>query len=85
MSTALVERPAPLLTRVTRLRDTSPGRLRLILTALVSLGLVTGLVAGLAGYAARSGTADLGNRAQPLLVEAETIYSALAANRLTSR
>lgn len=67
-----------MLTRVTHLRHTSPGRLQLILTALLTLGLVTGLAAGLAGYAARSGTADLGNRAQPLLVEAETIYSALA-------
>ena len=78
MSTAQLERPAPVLTRVTHLRHTSPGRLRLILAALLTFGLVTGLVAGLAAAAARSGTEDLGNRAQPLLVEAETIYSALA-------
>ena len=78
MSTAQLERPAPLLTRVTQLRHTSPGRLRLILAALLTLGLVTGLVAGLAANAARSGTGDLGNRAQPLMVEAESIYSALA-------
>jgi hypothetical protein len=45
---------------------------------LVGLGLIVGLVAGLAGYSTRSGTSDLGGRAQPLYVEAETIYSALA-------
>jgi hypothetical protein len=50
----------------------------LILTLLLVLGVVTGAVTGLAAYAARSGTNDLGNRAQPLLLEAETIYSALA-------
>ena len=78
MSTAQLERPRPLISRVGQLRHTSPGRLELILTALLTLGLITGLVAGLAAYAARSGTDDLGNQAQPLLVEAETIYSALA-------
>ena len=45
---------------------------------LVGLGVLTGLVAGLAGNSARSGTSDLGGRAQPLFVEAETIYAALA-------
>ena len=64
--------------RVARLRHHSPGRLQLILASLLGLGLLTGLVAGLTGGAAASGTTDLGQRAQPLLVEAETIYSALA-------
>ncbi|GID92522.1 hypothetical protein ACFQFC_39990 [Amorphoplanes digitatis] len=86
MSTAQLERAAPVaadartgvLDRVGRLRHTSPGRLQLILAALVSLALLTGLVTGLTAAAAADGTDDLGNRAQPLLVEAETIYSALA-------
>ncbi|MEU7904727.1 hypothetical protein [Actinoplanes sp. NPDC049118] len=86
MSTAQLDRAAPVaadtrggvLDRVGRLRNTSPGRLQLILAALVSLALLTGLVTGLTAAAAASGTDDLGNRAQPLLVEAETIYSALA-------
>ncbi|MEV4709295.1 hypothetical protein [Actinoplanes sp. NPDC049316] len=86
MSTAQLDRPAPapgpapggVLRRVRALRHTSPGRLQLLLTTLVVLGLLTGLVAGLTAAAARAGTDDLGDRAQPLLVEAETIYSALA-------
>jgi hypothetical protein len=86
LSTAQLDRPAPVavkpsggvLHRVARLRRSSPGRLQLLLAALIALGLLTGLVAGLTAAAARTGTDDLGNRAQPLLVEAETIYSALA-------
>ena len=86
MSTAQLDRPAPvvadrpggLLRRVARLRRTSPGRLQLLLAGLLVLSLLTGLVAGITSAAAATGTADLGNRAQPLLVEAETIYSALA-------
>ena len=86
MSTAQLDRPSRVaanpsggaLQRVARLRRTSPGRLQLILAGLLALGLLTGLVAGLTAATAATGTADLGNRAQPLLVEAETIYSALA-------
>ncbi|MFI7603091.1 hypothetical protein [Actinoplanes sp. NPDC049681] len=89
MSTAQLDRamtaprtpaPAPggVLQRLGRLRRTSPGRLQLILALLLTLGLLTGLVAGITAASARSGTDDLGERAQPLLVEAETIYSALA-------
>ena len=86
MSTAQLDRPGPavakpsggVLHHVARLRRTSPGRLQLILAGLVALALLTGLVAGLTTASAAAGTADLGNRAQPLLVEAETIYSALA-------
>ncbi|MET8150083.1 hypothetical protein ACIBSW_08180 [Actinoplanes sp. NPDC049668] len=86
MSTAQLDRAVPaaadtragVLDRVGRLRHTSPGRLQLILAVLVSLALLTGLVTGLTAAAAANGTDDLGNRAQPLLVEAETIYSALA-------
>jgi len=75
---AVVNAPSGVLDRVGQLRHTSPGRLQLVLAALLALGLLTGLVAGLTAASAASGTADLGNRAQPLLVEAETIYSALA-------
>ncbi|RZU48504.1 hypothetical protein EV385_0221 [Krasilnikovia cinnamomea] len=71
-------RVARVLRRVGALRHTSPGRLQLILAALLTLGLLTGLVSGLAARAAQTGTADLGGRAQPLLIEAETIYSKLA-------
>ena len=78
MSTAQLDRPTPVLSRVTQLRHTSPGRLQLILATLLALGVLTGALAGLAAFSARSGTADLGSRAQPLLVEAETIYAALA-------
>jgi hypothetical protein len=81
-----IRQPAPsagtrrrgLLRRVTGLRHTSPGRLQLLLALLFVVGLLTGLVAGLTAHSAATGTTDLGNRAQPLLVEAETIYSALA-------
>jgi hypothetical protein len=93
LSTALATRPAPgapdlagttpvhrrgPLRRLGALRHTTPGRLQLVLGTLLALGLLTGLVAGLGAQSARSGTADLGGRAQPLLAEAETIYSALA-------
>ncbi|GIE86346.1 hypothetical protein [Actinoplanes regularis] len=88
MTTALAQRPPAtaaysppsygLVDRVAGLRHHSPGRLQLILTTLLTLGLLTGLVAGLTAHSASAGTADLGNRAQPLMVEAETVYSALA-------
>ncbi|GAB1641080.1 hypothetical protein [Krasilnikovia sp. MM14-A1259] len=71
-------RGARVLHRIGALRHTSPGRLQLILAGLLALGLLTGLVSGLAARAAATGTTDLGGRAQPLLIEAETIYSALA-------
>jgi hypothetical protein len=63
---------------VSGLRHTSPGRLDLILGVLITLGVLTGLLAGITGAATSSGTSDLAGRAQPLLVEAETIYTALA-------
>jgi hypothetical protein len=86
LSTAQLVRPAPVaqdtaggvLHRVGQLRHSSPGRLQLTLAVLLTLGLLTGLVTGLTAAAAASGTDDLGDRAQPLLVEAETIYSRLA-------
>ncbi|WP_250008030.1 hypothetical protein [Actinoplanes sp. M2I2] len=77
MSTALAARPG-VLRRVGGLRHSSPGRLQLLIAALLGLGLLAGVLAGVAGSSARAGTSDLGGRAQPLLVEAETIYSALA-------
>ncbi len=98
MSTVLVTRPTPgtpdpartprrsrgLVRRVGALRHTSPGRLQLILTALITLGLLTGLVAGLTGRATSAATTELANRNQPLLVEAETIYSGLADANTTA-
>ncbi|GAA0581644.1 hypothetical protein GCM10010172_78310 [Paractinoplanes ferrugineus] len=48
------------------------------LAALVVLGVLTGLLAGLAAAETKSGTGDLGERAQPLLVQAEAIYEGLA-------
>ncbi len=50
----------------------------MLIATLLALGVLTGLLAGVAGSSARAGTSDLGDRAQPLLVEAETIYSSLA-------
>ncbi|MDY7084640.1 MAG: hypothetical protein SYR96_05990 [Actinomycetota bacterium] len=85
MTTALAARPAPgtqrnagVLRRVGGLRHTSPGRLQLLIALLVGLGLLSGLLAGVTGSSARAGTDDLGSRAQPLLVESEAIYAALA-------
>ena len=76
MSTVQLERPG--LTRVAQLRQTTPGRLQLTLIGLLTLGLLTGLLVFVTANETRTGTDDLGDRAQPLLVEAETIYSALA-------
>lgn len=67
-----------MLTSLVRLRHTSPGRLRLLLAVLLVLAALTGLVAGLTAGSAASGTADLRDRTQPLLAEAETIWSSLA-------
>jgi hypothetical protein len=89
LSTAQLDRTAPVaaeapvgrpgvLRRLGELRETTPGRLQLIMTTLLVLGVLAGLVAGLTAHAAGSGTDSLGNRSQPLLIEAETIYSALA-------
>ncbi len=89
MKTAQLDRPASAVTdtvgtpagalhRVRQLRRTTPGRLQLTTVALVVLALATGTTAGLAAHSATAGTADLGNRIQPLLVEAETVYTALA-------
>ncbi|WP_067501115.1 hypothetical protein [Actinoplanes sp. TFC3] len=64
--------------RLGGLRHTSPGRLRLIRAALVVLTLLTGLFAGVTAANSRAGTDDLRDRAQPLLVDAETVLSALA-------
>ncbi|WP_328476719.1 hypothetical protein OHA21_22635 [Actinoplanes sp. NBC_00393] len=85
MTIALAQRPATdppprvsVLRRFGQLRQTSPGRLQLLLVTLLVLSVLTGLVAGLTATSAATGTADLRDRAQPLLVEAETVYSALA-------
>ena len=77
VSTVQLERPG--LTHVAQqLRHTTPGRLQLTLVRLVALGLLTGLLAFLTANQTRTSTDELGDRAQPLLVSAETIYSALA-------
>ena len=76
--TDTVGAPAGALHRVRQLRRTTPGRLLLISVVLVVLALAAGATAGLAANSAADGTADLGNRIQPLLVEAETVYTALA-------
>ncbi|HWS34736.1 MAG TPA: hypothetical protein VN408_18590, partial [Actinoplanes sp.] len=64
--------------RLAGLRHTSPGRLQLMLAVLLVLAGLAGLVTGLTAWSARTGTADLRDRVQPLLAEAETIQSSLA-------
>jgi hypothetical protein len=76
--TAVQAPPRAALTRLAGLRHTSPGRLQLLLAVLLALTTLTGLVAGLAARSATTGTADLRDRAQPLLAEAETVWSSLA-------
>jgi hypothetical protein len=66
------------LIRLVGLRHTSPGRLQLLLAVLLVLTTLTGLVVGLTARSASTGTTDLRDRAQPLLAEAETVWSSLA-------
>jgi hypothetical protein len=73
-----VSPPSGVVHRIRQLRRTTPGRLQLITAVLVVLALAAGVTAGLAANSAANGTDDLGNRIQPLLVEAETVYTALA-------
>ncbi|MFI5935400.1 hypothetical protein [Actinoplanes sp. NPDC051494] len=73
----LVTRRGPV-ARFAELRRTTPGRLRLLRAGLIVLALLTGLAGGVTAAASRAGTDDLGNRSQPLLLEAETVWSALA-------
>lgn len=76
--TAVQAPPRAAFTRLAGLRHTSPGRLQLLLAVLLVLATLTGLVAGLTASSAATGTADLRDRAQPLLAEAETVWSSLA-------
>jgi hypothetical protein len=76
--TAVQTAPRAALTRLSGMRHTSPGRLQLLLAILLVLAGLTGLTAGLAARSANVGTSDLRDRAQPLLAEAEIIYSSLA-------
>jgi hypothetical protein len=76
--TAVQAPPRAALTRLAGLRHTSPGRLRLLRAVLIVLTALTGLTAGLTARSAGAGTADLRDRAQPLLAEAETVWSSLA-------
>ncbi|GIE74519.1 hypothetical protein Aph02nite_04690 [Actinoplanes philippinensis] len=76
--TAVQAPPRAALTRLAGLRHTSPGRLQLLLAVLLVLTALTGLVTGLTAASAATGTGDLRDRAQPLLAEAETVWSSLA-------
>jgi hypothetical protein len=76
--TAVQTAPRAALSRLSGLRHTSPGRLQLMLVILLVLAGLTGLVAGLTARSTTVGTTDLRDRAQPLLAEAEVIYSSLA-------
>ncbi|SDS19915.1 hypothetical protein [Actinoplanes derwentensis] len=76
--TAVQAPPQVALRRLAGLRHTSPGRLQLMLAVLLALACLAGLVTGLTAWSAGTGTADLRDRAQPLLAEAETIHSSLA-------
>jgi hypothetical protein len=81
---ALRTAPRDALGRLAGLRHTSPGRLQLLLVVLLVLAGLTGLVAGLTARSATVGTTDLRDRAQPLLSEAEIIYSSLADANTTA-
>ncbi len=76
--TAVQAPPRVALRQLADLRHTSPGRLRLLLAVLLVLATLAGLVTGLTARSAITGTADLRDRVQPLLAEAETVHSALA-------
>jgi len=57
---------------------TTPGRLQLIRAGLVVLAVLTGLLGALAAGAANRGTRQVAGATEPLLVNAETIYTSLA-------
>ncbi|GAA1596271.1 hypothetical protein [Actinoplanes couchii] len=76
--TAVQAPPRVALRRLAGMRHSSPGRLQLMLAVLLVLACLAGLVTGLTAWSAGTGTADLRDRAQPLLAEAETIQSSLA-------
>ncbi|PWK52326.1 hypothetical protein [Actinoplanes xinjiangensis] len=76
--TAVQAPPRAALTRLAGMRHTSPGRLQLLLVVLLVLTTLAGLVTGLTAASAAAGTTDLRDRAQPLLAEAETVWSSLA-------
>jgi hypothetical protein len=56
----------------------TPFRLRILLYALVALVALTGLIAGLAASNRQSATASAQQRAEPLLVAAQTINTSLS-------
>jgi len=58
--------------------DTTPGKLRLLRAALVILALLLAVVATVSVTLAANGTHATTRSAEPLLVNAETIYSSLA-------
>ncbi|MEN3358550.1 MAG: hypothetical protein V7637_2532 [Mycobacteriales bacterium] len=57
---------------------TTPGRLQLVRAGLLILAVLTGLLGALAAGAAGSGTRQVARATEPLLVNAETIYTSLA-------
>jgi len=64
-------------TRVT-VWDTTPGRLRLLRAVLVGLGLLLAVMSAATVTFAIKGTHTVARSTEPLLVNAETIYSSLA-------
>jgi hypothetical protein len=70
--------PARLWARLRRHRETTPGTLQSLLVLLIVLAVVAGGAVALAARSAASGTAEVGQRIEPLLVDAESIYSSLA-------
>ncbi|HVQ90354.1 MAG TPA: hypothetical protein VMU51_04905 [Mycobacteriales bacterium] len=71
-------RPGVAARRVLGSAATTPGRLQLMLTGLLGLTLLVGLLGAVAAGSARSGTRQLARVTEPLLVNAETINTALA-------
>jgi hypothetical protein len=63
---------------VARFRNTTPGRLRLLRASIVALALVLAVLGAVTATLAVNGTHATTRSAEPLLVNAETIYSSLA-------
>jgi hypothetical protein len=76
--TAVVGGRRPVVRRVLGSAATTPGRLQLMLLGLLGLAVLAGLLGALAAAAAGSGTRQVAGSTEPLLVNAETIYTSLA-------
>jgi hypothetical protein len=77
MTALLTERHSGAAQRLPTLHDT-PGRLRALRAAIVTLALTLAVVSVLATTFALNGTHRITRSTEPLLVSAETIYSSLA-------